>query len=82
VTENLEKLRKDLSRAKSRQRELENPKFPIRDELLLTMELKGGALRPLPPVNGQLNIPKELVTDTLTIWDFVTTFRLETSAAC
>lgn len=68
---NLEKLRKNRGKM---EKQLEDIKFPMPDELIAKFDRKGPLPQTLPEPSISLPVPNYLVGDVLMVWNFLYTF--------
>lgn len=77
----IEKLKRDLSKTKSKQKELNQTKFPIKDELLQHLDLQGIDVKILPKLSGDfinyVGISCNNINDVISCWDFLNLFKKE-----
>lgn len=81
MKEGVDKLKKEKTRLVQKLEKLQAAaheiKFPVKDELITTIDAKGKPLTPLPEpyVNINDRIPAEALGNTIEVWDFFNTFR-------
>lgn len=47
----------------------------MRDDLVVSTDVKGKQPQPLPEAKTALSLPEELLNDTIKVWDFLNNFR-------
>ena len=50
-------------------------RFPVRDDLILSVDVKGKQPQPLPDAQASLSIHSDFVDDAIKVWDFLNNFR-------
>jgi hypothetical protein len=52
-----------------------NYRYPVRDDLVVSTDVKGKQPQPLPEAKTALALPEGLLNDTIKVWDFLNNFR-------
>lgn len=50
-------------------------RYPVRDDLIVSTDVKGKQPQPLPEARTALALPEDLLNDTIKVWDFLNNFR-------
>ena len=50
-------------------------RYPVRDDSIVSIDVKGKHPLPLPEAQSTLALPQELMNDMICIWDFLNNFR-------
>ena len=50
-------------------------RFPVRDDLIVSVDVKGKQPQPLPDAQASLSIHSDFMDDAIKVWDFLNNFR-------
>jgi hypothetical protein len=57
-------------------------RYPVKDDLIVSVDVKGKQPLPLPEALVALSLPEELMSDAIRVWDFLNTFRYKKPPLC